>query len=416
MATIDRRTFLTQTVGGVAASTALGALAGRAVAAPAQKYSVAIVGCGRMGQQYAEIYNALPDTEVVAIAEWNDERRGVVGKRFGVAALYKEASALFKDVVPDIAIVATPTKFMRDAIVMAAEAGVKGVQVERPMAARLSDADAMVEACKTRGVKFGGGGIERSKWEVELTGRWLQEGKFGKIVGAVVRHYRSPIGCQACRTSVLRHFTGAEVEEVIAWGSPVEALRTEVTDSPLLINGIFQLSNGIQCPVFGSEGAKVEVEEGLPGVEVWTDEDVLVRWNRHGGPPFLYKGKMASGARKPLDPQFPPHPYAEELKLLAPLLDRIHNVGTERDYLLAPCWALVDAIRNGTDPWISGNDLRRALEIAIACKISAQLGNAPVKLPLQDRSHTFYPKPYRWVGGDDAGRPQSTKEAAGPKC
>ncbi len=34
------------------------------------KYRVAIVGCGRMGQVYAQAYSTYPDTEIVAIAEY----------------------------------------------------------------------------------------------------------------------------------------------------------------------------------------------------------------------------------------------------------------------------------------------------------------------------------------------------------
>ena len=45
-------------------------------------FRVAIVGCGRLGQKYAEAYSTYPDTEIVAIAEHNDERRKAVGQRF----------------------------------------------------------------------------------------------------------------------------------------------------------------------------------------------------------------------------------------------------------------------------------------------------------------------------------------------
>ena len=47
-----------------------------------EKLRVAIIGCGRMGQHYAEVYNTFENTEVVAIAEYNDERRKMVGERF----------------------------------------------------------------------------------------------------------------------------------------------------------------------------------------------------------------------------------------------------------------------------------------------------------------------------------------------
>ena len=39
------------------------------------KHRVAIIGCGRLGQYYAEAYSTYPDTEIVAIAEYNEERR-----------------------------------------------------------------------------------------------------------------------------------------------------------------------------------------------------------------------------------------------------------------------------------------------------------------------------------------------------
>ena len=61
-----------------------------------EKLRVAIIGCGRMGQQYAEVYNTFENTEIVAIAEYNDERRKVVGERFGVKALYKDAEEMYQ--------------------------------------------------------------------------------------------------------------------------------------------------------------------------------------------------------------------------------------------------------------------------------------------------------------------------------
>ena len=410
---INRRHFLTRSLGATAAAMPfVSGSGGFARPKPAAKFRVAVIGCGRMGQQYAEIYRELPETDVVAIAEWNPDRLRVVGERFQVDELHREAELLLKSVVPDIAVITTPTKFMRDAVVMCAEAGVKAVQLERPMAAKLSDADDMVEACRKHGVKFGGGGLERAKWEVEHVGRWLKEGKFGKIIGAAVRHYISPVGCQACRTSILRYYTGAEVAEVIAWCSPPQALSNEATDSEIHIDGMFRLTNGIQCPVFGTPGEAPE--GGLPGVEVWS-EDTLVRWNRHGGPPFIYQGRDAKGARKLIDPKYPRSPYADVILEHRAFLKRIGHTGVEFDYLMAPIWSLLDALKNDTDPWVTGYDMRQALEIAIACKLSAQRGSVSVKLPLEDRSHVFLPKPYRWVGGDVSGRPQSVKEAAGKK-
>ena len=49
-----------------------------------EKLRVAIIGCGHLGQHYATAYQTFPDTEVVAIAEYDSDKRKVVGERFGV--------------------------------------------------------------------------------------------------------------------------------------------------------------------------------------------------------------------------------------------------------------------------------------------------------------------------------------------
>jgi hypothetical protein len=40
-------------------------------------------------------------------------------------------------------------------------------------------------------------------------------------------------------------------------------------------------------------------------------------------------------------------------------------------------------------------------------------GGRPLSLPLADRSLTLMPSPYRWLGGDAVGSPQSAEEASG---
>ena len=89
-----------------------------------KKHKVAIIGCGRLGQQYGMAYSTFPDTEIVAIAEFNPERRKAVGQRFGVNALYPDAESMLKEIVPDIAAVVTPTKWMKESVIACAEAGV----------------------------------------------------------------------------------------------------------------------------------------------------------------------------------------------------------------------------------------------------------------------------------------------------
>ena len=215
------------------------------------KYRVAIIGCGRLGQKYAEAYSDFPETEIVALAEYNPERRKAVGERFGVKALYADAESLLRDVVPDVAAVVTPTKYYKDAVIACAEAGVKGVSCDKPIAAVLADADEMVRVCEERGVVFAGGNLQRAISEVRETGQRLHSGALGTVEGVALHSWGTQISGGGCQhISVLRLWTGAEVDEVIAWGTPQEALESGCDDG-LLVHGRFRLSNGMDCPVYG---------------------------------------------------------------------------------------------------------------------------------------------------------------------
>ena len=347
------------------------------------KYRVAIIGCGRMGQNYAEAYVTYPDTEIVAIIDANAERREVLGTRFNVEALYSDVEALLRDIVPDIAVVVTPTKYMKDAVIACAEAGVKGISTEKPIAARLEDADAMVNACAERGIVFAGGNLQRAMNEVQEAASRLHNGEFGDLKGASVHGFGGEISGGGCQhISVLRLFANAEVEEIVAWGTPPEALNAE-TDEGLIINGHFQLTNGLTCSVFGTQTP-------CRGVDVWTDE-CLVRWDWN--PPEIFKGYDQNGNRLRLEPNYNSYPW------------------NEFSYLTGSIRSFLAAVDGNGHPWITGADLRQALEVAIAAKLSATRNSVPVKLPLEDRSLALYPRPYRWLGGDATGKPQSIEEA-----
>ena len=342
------------------------------------KFRVAIIGCGRMGQIYADAYSTYPDTEIAAIAEYNPERRKAVGERHGVTALYPDVQELLRDVVPDVAAVVTPSKYFKEAVVACAQAGVKGVSTDKPIAATLSDADEMVEVCRTRGVVYGGGNLMRARDELHEATRRVRAGVYGELTGAAVHSFRGEIsggGCQ--QVSILRLLAGAEVEEVIAWGEPVEALALD-TDEGLNVSGRFHMSSGLECQVFGMETSR-------GGVDVWS-EDVLI--SAGSQPPEIFRGYDEHGARVRIDPHFQPYEWSQF------------------GYLTGSIRSFLAAVETGSELRISGHDLRQALEVAIASKLSAELGSAPVKLPLEDRSLTLYPRPYRWLGGDVSGRPQ----------
>ncbi len=352
------------------------------------KLRVAVIGCGRMGQEYLKAYTTYPDTQVVALVDPQPDRLKAVGERFGVKALFSNPDKLLSEIVPDVAAVVTPVKYLKYAVIACAQAGVKGISTEKPIAATLAEADAMVDECARRGVVFAGGNLQRAMNEVQEAARRLHAGEFGELAGAAIHAFGGEISGGGCQhISVLRLFTQAEVEEVLAWGSPSEVL-TQDHDTGLAINGVFSLSNGLECQVFGTATP-------YRGVDVWTHQNALLRWD--WAPPQIYSGYDPTGTRRLLDTQYPPYQWSEF------------------GYLTGSIRSFLAALKGEGKPWITGRDLRQALEVAIACQRSARLGNVPVHLPLEDRSLTLYPSPYRWMGGDVTGLPQSVAEARDQK-
>ena len=166
-----------------------------------------------------------------------------------------------------------------------------------------------------------------------------------------------------CARVILRLFTGAEVNEVMAWGQPAEALQQE-TDDGLEINGVFRLSSGLDYQVFGHETPH-------RGVDAWT-ENTLVRWD--WGAPEIHRIVWEQSSRRKIAPDYPP--FSWRYLFECPTLRASDN------YLVSSIRSFVDAVATGGDLFVSGHDLRQVLEIAIASKLSAKLGNKPVRLPL----------------------------------
>jgi predicted dehydrogenase len=339
-----------------------------------QNLRVAIIGCGRLGQSYANIYSSLPDTEIVAFVETNPNRLASVGEFFGVKALFIDTDSMLRELTPDIVAVVTPTKYYRDSVVACAQAGVKGVSTDKPSAATLSDADDMVRECQERGVVLSGGALMRARPELQEAAGWLRAGDFGPLIGASVQSWSGEISGSGCHTiSVLRLLADAEVEEVIGWAEPHDILESDC-DWGLTVNAFFKLSNGLACPAYGNG------TENAGLVQVWTEE-ALVRMGWEA--PEIWRGFDESGNRKKADIQYSDHGWSESA----------HLHGAIRSF--------INAVKKGGELWISGHDLRQALEVAIASQVSAKRGSVPMKLPLEDRSLTLFPRPYRWLGGDE---------------
>ena len=132
-------------------------------------YRVAAIGCGRKGTEHARAYNLNQRSVVVAGADPDPENLDIFTKRFGVPG-YADYNEMLRKENVDIVLAVLPVIANREVVLDTVRHGVPAICTEKPLAARLSDADEMVAACRERGVKFGCGDLERNHhyyWEAK---------------------------------------------------------------------------------------------------------------------------------------------------------------------------------------------------------------------------------------------------------
>lgn len=348
-----------------------------------KKYRVAVVGgAGQWGRFYMGEYAARPECEIIALVDRAKDRREAFAERYGAKAIYDSLDDLLAREVPDIVSLIVPVGQNHELVTACAEAGVKVVSCEKPIAVELADADAMVRVCEERGTRLACG---TAYWDfpcLEETAKWISRGNIGRLTGASIPGGlpKEVAGSGCVALTIIRLLTGMEAEWVEGWTLPpwdgfeVPSGRPESEiDCPAY--GRVGLSGGIVCEIpkppppgesVGSLGA-VTGDDG----QVWTSIPK----------PIIIKGCGAESY-----PVFPSLLLAPNTRTFDSAIDR-----------------LLRAFDTGSGVACNGHDYRQALEIAIALKLSAENGHERIPLPLEDRSLRIYPHPYRLLGGDVAG-------------
>src|SRR5215469_2642049 len=114
---------------------------------------VGLVGTGFIGQVHADAFARSPIASVRAVASRSAEHAADFAGRFGIPAWHADYRDLAERSDVDVVCVGAPNFVHRDIVIAAASAG-KHVICEKPLARTLREADEMIAACATAGVKL----------------------------------------------------------------------------------------------------------------------------------------------------------------------------------------------------------------------------------------------------------------------
>jgi predicted dehydrogenase len=147
----------------------------------------ALVGCGRIARRHAELLAGghIEGAQLVSVCDVEPERAAAFGAQYGVPS-FTDFSEMFAEVASDVAVILTPSGMHSGHAIAAAGAG-RHVVVEKPMALRLEDADAMMRACDQARVKLFVVKQNRFNVPVLKAREALDEGRFGQLVLGTVR-------------------------------------------------------------------------------------------------------------------------------------------------------------------------------------------------------------------------------------
>ena len=117
-------------------------------------YRAGIIGCGHIARVHAGGYRATPGVTLVAAADIVPEAVQAFGDEWGVERRYTDYAEMLAREELDILSIGTRNHQHVEPTLAGAEAGVRAIFCEKPMAMNLGDADRMIEACERAGVKL----------------------------------------------------------------------------------------------------------------------------------------------------------------------------------------------------------------------------------------------------------------------
>jgi predicted dehydrogenase len=353
----------------------------------------AIIGCGKVGHIHARALCSLAEARLAAVCDQRGDRARAFAAQYG-ALPFEDPAAMLAQAGVEAVCICTPHPAHLEPAVLAARAGVH-VLVEKPMAARLADCDAMIAAAREGNVRLGVISQRRFYEPVMRLKAAIDAGKLGTpVLGTVLMlswrdeaYYRSDpwrgrwdtegggvlVNQAPHHLDLLRWFMGP-IQQICGACANLNHPYIEVEDTALAMvrfrSGALGsiLTSLSQRPgiytklhVHGSNGASVGVETdtgatfvaGMTGVidpplnDLWTvpGEEALLRT-------FQADDRSRFAA---VDPTF--HYHALQIQ----------------DFLRA--------IREDREPLVTADDGRAVVEMFAAIYRSSQTGQ-PVDFPL----------------------------------
>jgi predicted dehydrogenase len=314
--------------------------------------NVAVVGVGHLGQHHARNYTEIEGCRLVAVADSDAERAREVARRHGVDWVPN-----YRDLPGDLDAVSivTPTTTHREVASWFVDRGVH-TMVEKPITDTVAEAEDLVAKARKTGVTFQVGHIERFNPAATAVEGLEVDPKFMEV------HRLAPFSFRSTDVSVVKdimihdldiilHFARSEVVDVRAAGFPVVTRKDDIANARL------EFASGCVANVTASRLSLQPMRKiRLFTTRAYVSLDYL---NKTGivikaPPDILEKARTLDGVDLE---KAAPNIFGDLLQIEQIKMD-------EYEPLKKELTSFVDAIREGTEPVVTGEDGLRALDLA----------------------------------------------------
>ena len=150
-----------------------------------KKLKMAVVGVGFWGRNHVRVLSELPDAELVAVCDVDQQRTATVAEKYGLKAYSDSAKMYEEEELDAVTLCVWSTRLSEEAL--KALKAQKHVLVEKPMARSSAEAQKIINVAKEKKLHLTVGFIERFNPAVRRLKEALAEGKIGSPVSVTVR-------------------------------------------------------------------------------------------------------------------------------------------------------------------------------------------------------------------------------------
>lgn len=343
-------------------------------------YRAAVIACGRISRAHARGYMANPSIELVACADISSEALERFGSEFNVPPQkrYLDYNEMLDHEKPDLVSICSLHDLHASMTIDTADHKPKAILCEKPIALSLSEADAMIHACKHSGTLLIIGHQRRFRPQYIAAYQALVAGKIGELQS--IETHGHP-GCSLMvdgthTVDLIRWYAGEEPIDWVfgqidssqhrsAWGSAVE-------NAALIL---FRFASGVR--VIMTLGSHFTSEPEPKQDPIWPDV-----------PPGTYHQIILRGTEGRIeidgDAQIEGCPWVRLVRNGAveeiPLSQKNEDKRKITHSLVIQ--AMLDSIETGVPHTLEASSARATLEVLMAAYESSRR-RAIVELPLE---------------------------------